>query len=46
MAQDPNADWANPPVAKVQVMLEEQGVPVRLPAGAAHTNIEKHALPA
>jgi hypothetical protein len=46
MAQDPQADWRNPPVAKVQVMLEEQGVPVRLPAGAPHSNIEKHALPA
>jgi hypothetical protein len=46
MAQDPAADWANPPVAKVQVLLERQGVPVRLPAGAPHSNIDKAALPA
>lgn len=46
MAQDAAADWSRPPVAKVQGILQAQGVPVRLPAGAAHSNIEKHALPA
>jgi len=46
MAADPAADWAHPPVAKVQAILEQQGVPVRLPEGAPHANIEKHALPA
>jgi hypothetical protein len=46
MASEASPDWRNPPVARVQRLLEEQGVPVRLPEGSAHTNIEKHALPA
>lgn len=46
MAHEAAADWSNPPVEKVQEILERQGVPVRLPKGAAHANIEKHALPA
>ena len=45
-ARESAADWANLPVGKVQDMLEKQGVPVRLPEGAAHSNIDKHALPA
>lgn len=40
------SDWSHLPVAKVQEILAAQGVPVRLPKGAAHSNIEKHALPA
>jgi hypothetical protein len=46
MASDPGADWGNLPVAKVQAILAQQGVPVRLPAGAPHSNIDKQALPA
>jgi len=46
MAAEPAPDWAHPPVAKVQALLLQQGVPVRLPEGAPHANIDKHALPA
>lgn len=46
MAREAAADWSNPPVERVQEILERQGVPVRLPKGAAYSNIEKHALPA
>jgi hypothetical protein len=44
MAADGSLDWCNPPVARVQRLLEQQGVTVRLPEGSAHSNIEKHAL--
>jgi hypothetical protein len=46
MAAEPQPDWNHLPVARVQRILEAQGVAVRLPKGAAHSNIEKHALPA
>jgi hypothetical protein len=46
MAMQAQPDWSRLPVAQVQQILERQGVPVRLPKGAAHANIEKHALAA
>jgi hypothetical protein len=44
MANDVNPDWHNPPIQRIQQLLEQQGVLVRLPEGSPHSNIEKHAL--
>jgi hypothetical protein len=46
MAAETSPDWRNPPVQRIQRLLEQQGVFVRLPAGTPHANIEKHALTA
>lgn len=44
MAREATLDWRNPPIQRIQQLLEQQGVPVRLPAGSPHSNIEKQAL--
>jgi len=45
MAAESRPDWNHPPVGRVQQILARQGVPVRLPEGAPHANIDKRALP-
>jgi len=36
-------DWNHPPVETVRALLEEGGVPVSIPAGEAHTRLEKRS---
>jgi hypothetical protein len=41
MATSPGADWAHPPIEAVRTRLRSAGVPVSIPAGEPHTQIEK-----